>query len=46
MYELSIEMGGDAITHFEAYQRTAQTDNYENTSFIYYTISGLIIKRK
>ncbi len=46
LYELSIEMGGDAVSQFEAYQSTAQTDIYENTSYPYYTVSGLIIKRK
>ncbi len=46
IYELSIDWGGDAFTHFETAFKTSRTDDDPNTTYSYYTISGIVIKRK
>jgi len=45
IYELATEWGGDAFTHFETDVKTSRTDDDPNTSYAYYTISGIVIKR-
>jgi len=45
IYNLSIEWGGDAFTQFETTMKTAKTDDSESTSYTYYSITGLVIKR-
>jgi len=46
IYELSLEWGGDAFTHFESSVKISYTDSPNlNTSYPYYSISGIVIKR-
>jgi len=46
IYELSVEWGGDAFTHFESSMKTGYTDSQNlNTSYPYYSISGMVVKR-
>lgn len=46
IYNLSIEWGGDAFTHFKTSIGVGETDDNPNTGYSYYTISGIVIKRK
>ncbi len=46
IYELAIEWGGDAFTHFESSIEVGRTDDSPNTTYAYYSISGIVIKRK
>lgn len=46
IYELSIEWGGDAFTHFESNVSFRYTDNNPNTSYSFFEISGVVIKRR
>ena len=46
IYELSTEWGGDAFTHFESSLQVRTTDNDPNTTYGYYEISGVVVKRK
>ena len=46
VYNTSIEWGGDAFTHFETDIKTEKTDENQNTTYYYYTISGIVIERK
>jgi hypothetical protein len=46
VYDLAILWGGDAFTHFKSSFETTRTDESPNTSYDYYTISGIVIKRK
>lgn len=45
IYNLAIDWGGDAFTHFESNIRTGQTDDNVNSTYTYYTISGIVIER-
>ncbi len=46
IYDIAIEWGGDAFTHFETSIETDRTNDDPNTSYPYYTISGIVIERK
>lgn len=46
IYELSIEWGGDAFTHFESSMEVGHTNDSPNASYYYYTISGIVIERR
>lgn len=46
IYNQSVEWGGDAFTHFKNSIEVAMTDANPNTSYTYYKISGIVIKRK
>ena len=46
IYNLSLEWGGDAFTHFKASIEIGETDNNPNALYSYYSISGIVIKRK
>lgn len=46
IYNLALEWGGDAFSHFETSIETDRTDDNPNTTYAYYTISGIVIKRK
>jgi hypothetical protein len=47
VYELSVEWGGDAFTHFKSSVEVGYTDPANlNTSYAYFKISGIVIKRK
>ena len=46
IYEVAIDWGGDAFTHFETSIETDSTDDDPNTSYAYYSISGIVIERK
>ncbi len=45
IYELSIEWGGDAFTHFEHRTLTSRTDLSEYSEYPYAVITGVVIKR-
>jgi len=46
IYNLATEWGGDAFSHFESSIKTDRTDDNINTSYAYYSISGIVIKRE
>lgn len=46
IYETSIEWGGDAFTNFTLDIHEGYTNIDENTSYNYYSISGIVIKRE
>ncbi len=46
VYDLAIDWGGDAFSNFETSIETGLTDRDVNTSYPYYVISGIVIKRK
>ncbi|MCF8304485.1 MAG: hypothetical protein K9I94_14520 [Bacteroidales bacterium] len=46
IYDIAIDWGGDAFTHFDSNIQTARTDQNPNTTYSYYSISGVVIKRK
>lgn len=46
IYQISISWGGDAFTHFKSDILTTTTDENPNTTYAYFTISGLVIKRQ
>ncbi len=46
VYDLAIEWGGDAFSHFDSSMKIGRTDDNPNTTYVYYSISGIVIKRK
>jgi hypothetical protein len=46
VYNLSVEWGGDAFTHFETKFQVGKTDESPYSTYTYYSISGIVIKRK
>ena len=46
IYDISVQWGGDAFTHFQTSILTDTTDDNPNTTYNYYAISGIVIKRK
>ncbi len=45
IYNLSMDWGGDAFTHFESKMEVGRTDENPNTRYVYYSVSGIVIKR-
>jgi hypothetical protein len=46
IHHLAVEWGGDAFTHFKSNIEIGNTDNMLSTQYEYYSISGVVIKRK
>jgi len=46
IYNLAIEWGGDAFTNFKSSMEVGKTDDNLNSIYTYYSISGIVIKRK
>ncbi len=45
VYNLALEWEGDAFTHFKSTIDVGKTDESVNTSYPFYSISGVVIKR-
>lgn len=46
-YHLAVEWGGDGLMHFDAATHTGYTDlGNNNSSYAYWALSGVVIKRK
>jgi hypothetical protein len=45
VHDLAVEWGGDALSHFNFRFESAQTDDNPQTTYLFLTVEGVVIKR-